>query len=202
MKVAGGTVATPVDPPAQFEDSWLPFPALPAEKLDLAREIDRLCQNAAIAAGSQFTRAELWQTLNLALGIASTALAAVVGVSAIGAFVSVKVVGAGALLTAVLGAINTALESGKKVESAAAAGNAYLRVRDALRQLGCVDLPSASVEDAREELRQLTNRLHEINASADLHGRLTRRLARRFRRVERRIYLIDNPAMDVRQRTY
>jgi hypothetical protein len=126
----------------------------------------------------------------------------VVGIAAIGAFVSIQVAGAGALLAAAIGAINNALESGKKSETAAAAGNAYLRVRDALRQLGCVDLPSVPAEEARAELRQLTARLHEVNASSDFHGRLTRRLGRRFRRVERRIYLVDNPSMDVRQRTY
>src|SRR5690349_5169842 len=101
-----------------FKKSWLPLPEIADEKHNIAREIDRMCQNAAVAAANQFARAEIWRAINLMLGIVSAVLATAVGVSALATFVGMRAVGIGALLAAALGAINSTLEPARKAERA------------------------------------------------------------------------------------
>lgn len=87
-----------------------------------------------------------------------------------------------ALAAAALAAVGTALSADKKSAAATAAGNAYIELRDELRQVRRLDLPVAPVVDTRQTIRELTARVHEVNKSAPIPGRWAWRAVQRAER--------------------
>ena len=128
-------------------------------------------RRADLSAQVQFTRSAYWNALDVALNVLTALLAGLAGVSSLAHVAGQTTAGFLALGAAALAAVNTALTADKRSSTASAAGNAYIDIRDAFRQVRRLDLSSKPIEQTRSEIRELSNRLHSINKEAPITGR-------------------------------
>jgi hypothetical protein len=145
---------------------------MPDRRSRLSEEVARVQHNAHFTANIQFAQAAIWRGIDLSLNIPTAALTAVAGSIALSTSSNSRLVGVLALVAAGIVAINTALDSARRQIGARECANAALEVRNAARQLLVVDIDAMETESVREELRNLTSRLDEINRIADQPSKL------------------------------
>jgi hypothetical protein len=134
----------------------------------IGEEARRLEESAMYSAQGQFERAKFWRGLNLSLGVVAAALAAVAGVVGLASDNARILSGALALAAAGIVSVLTTINADRRHSHAATAGNAYLEIQTAARQLHAVDLFHLDYGAARDRLGELTARRDEINKTADI----------------------------------
>lgn len=82
-----------------------------------------------------------------------------------------------ALVSAAFTSLVTTLGASRRAAAGQSAGNAYLEIQTAARQLLTIDLLRLDYDDARAQLQELTARRDEVNKTADVPSRLARRMA-------------------------
>ncbi|HRJ06323.1 MAG TPA: SLATT domain-containing protein [Candidatus Saccharibacteria bacterium] len=169
---------------------------LPKTHEALGHEIDRLHESAKWSSQGQFEQMKIWRLANLLFGLPAAVLAAISGGTGLANVHSADPSSTPAilaLLSAGFGAALTTLNPSRRVTQAQAAGNAYLEVQTAARQLLNVDLVEMSFADARAKLEELTVRRDEINKTADPPSRLAYwRAKRNLTKDGGQDYEIDN----------
>ncbi|NNN02853.1 MAG: SLATT domain-containing protein [Acidimicrobiaceae bacterium] len=142
----------------------------PARRQEIRDELERLEESAMFSSQAQFEQAKHWRRVNYFLGIPATALAAAAGGAELATATNHFVAGIMALLAAGLGAVLTTVNASHHMNQATSAANAYLEIQTASRQYRLIDLPSADVADARQQLAELTSRRDEQNKTAEPPG--------------------------------
>jgi hypothetical protein len=145
----------------------------------LRLELERLEQRVDLSAQVQFLRSAFWNALNIILSLLTALLAGLAGLSSLTDVAGQVAAGLLALAAAAMAAVNTALAADRRSSAASKAANEYIEIRDALRHARRLDLPASTAEQAREELRELTGRLHLVNKSAPITSRWAWRSALR-----------------------
>jgi hypothetical protein len=163
-----------------------------ADRRELSRELWRLKESVHGASQAQFWCATWWAGIGTSLNVLTALLAGFAGVSTLSETVGRVPAGVLSLAAAAFAAVGTALGAEKRATAASSAGNAYIAVRDELRQARRLDLPSTPASDMREHIRVFTRRIHEINKSAPVPSRLAWWASRR-----RRARLEGEPQTDV-----
>jgi hypothetical protein len=167
-------------------------------RIALSRELYRLKENVDRSARVQFRRSAWWNGVGATLNVITTLLAASAGVSSLSAIAGPLIAGFLALAAAALAAVNTALGADKRASVAATAGNSYIELRDTLRQIRRLDLPTSSTEDIRHQIRDLTERVHTINKAAPVPGRMAWRAVRRIEERDRARREAGDAELDLR----
>jgi hypothetical protein len=140
---------------------------LSPELQPIAQELDRLHESVLWSAQGQFEQMKLWRSLNLVLGVPAAVLAAISGGTGLAAKEVTPVPAVLALIAAGFGAALTTLNPSRRVTQSQAAGNAYLELQTALRQLLTINLVDMSKQDAVDALANLSARRDEVNRTAD-----------------------------------
>ncbi len=130
-------------------------------------ELERIEESAKWSAQCQFEQAKQWRGINLALGLPASSLAAVSGAAALASTTSRVVAGVIALVSAAFGALLTTVNASHRTNRATAAANSYLEIQTAARQARLIDLPTATPDEARSILAELTARRDEQNKTAE-----------------------------------
>jgi hypothetical protein len=114
--------------------------ALPdGQKRAIAVELRRLEESAMYGAQMQFEQAKRWRGVNLWLGLPASTLAAVSGATALAAATGRIAAGILALVSAAFGAVLTTVNASHRTNQAASAGNGYVAIQTAARQLRTID---------------------------------------------------------------
>jgi hypothetical protein len=150
-----------------------------ARRRAIGKELARLEERAKWSAQGQLEQAKIWRALNLWLGAPSAVAAAISGALVLTSDTLDVIGGCLALAAAAGGAILTTVNASYRANNATAAGNAYLEIQTAARRAGEVDLPWADLDDARQELGELSARMDEQNKTADPPGRRAYRRAKK-----------------------
>lgn len=166
---------------------------LDAGRGPIGDEARRLEEAAMYSAQGQFERAKFWRAVNLSLGIAAAILAAVAGVVGLASDSARILSGVLALIAAGMVSVLTTVNADRRHSQAAAAGNAYLEIQTASRQLYAVDLPHLDYDSARTRLGELTARRDEINKTADMASRRAYRRAQANVQQGGQRYQVDEP---------
>jgi hypothetical protein len=152
----------------------------------LGHELNQLQQDVQSSARAQFLRSRRWDGLGTVLNVLTAMLAGLAGVSTLAQVAGALVSGVLALAAAGLAAVSSALGTDKKSAASATAANAYIEMRDMLRHVRVLDLPAMPPGQVRQQIRELTDRIHAINKSAPIPGMLVRRKVRRDQEREAR----------------
>ena len=160
----------------------------------IAAEAARLHESGLYSAQGQFEAAKWWRGVNLVVGTAASAAAAVSG--ALGLHDPTKATWPAvlALFAAGLGAVLTTLNPSRRMTHAQSSANAYLELQTHSRQLLLVDLKRFGYNEAREVLKELTNTRDQLNKTADPPNRWDRRRAQRQVATGGQSYEIDDQA--------
>jgi hypothetical protein len=119
------------------------------------------------SAQGQFEQAKHWQSMNLWLGSLSAVSAAISGALVL-ARSGWDLVGGGlALLAAGGGAILTTVNASQRATKASSAANAYLEIQTSAKRAYRVDAPWIELDDARQLLQGLAERMDEQNKAAE-----------------------------------
>ncbi len=132
---------------------------------EIGQECSRLEEDAVHSSKAHLATAARWSTVHLFLGIPSTLVAALAGVSALQQ--NTQVAAVLALTAAVLTGISTFLNPERRASSHLAAGSRYLELRNKTRlfrsvQLGDIQEPGV----ATEKLVALCTRRDELNSDS------------------------------------
>lgn len=167
---------------------------MPESHASLAAEVHRIHESVAWSAQGQFEQMKVWRLANLVFGLPAAILAAVSGSTGLAEAHSTDPSSTPAILAlvaAAFGAALTTLNPSRRVTQAQAAGNAYIELQTAARQLLTIDLVTLSFEDAREELKGLSDRRDEINKTADPPSRYAYWRAKRNMKEGGQDYEVD-----------
>ncbi len=143
------------------------------------REVRRLEESAMWSAQMQLEGTKMWRAVNLTLGLPASTLAAVSGVTALVTTAGRVAAGIIALAAAAFGATLTTVNASHRMNQAASAGNAYLEIQTAARQMREIDLPTMDLDEARAALGELTARRDEQNKTAEPPSRRLYKRARK-----------------------
>jgi len=138
-----------------------------SQRKEIADELRRLEEDATYASQSQFETSKFWRLWHWLLGIPAAVLAAVAGFTGLASVTGRVPAAILALIAAVLGGLLTTVEPNKRVRQGQTAAVAYNEVRIGARQARLVDLPGAQLEDARGQLRELTEQKQQVDRVAE-----------------------------------
>jgi hypothetical protein len=164
------------------------------QRKEIAEELRRLEEDATYASQSQFEASKFWRLCHWVLGVPAAALAATAGFTGLASVTGRVPAAILALIAAVLGGLLTTVEPNKRVRQGQTAGVAYNEVRVGTRQARLVDLPGATLEDARNQLRELTEQKHQVDRVAEPPNSYAFRRARRNVEAGRLVHVVDVPA--------
>jgi len=153
-------------------------PLADARMSAISIELSRVEESAQYSAQIQFEQAKQWKSVNLALGLPASVLAAASGATALTAAAGRVAAGFLALASAAFGAILTTLNASHRMNQASAAGNAYLEIQTAARQAREIDLQGWDLDEARSALAELTARRDEQNKTAEVVNKRAYRRAK------------------------
>ncbi len=173
---ASGRCHTPSSTLGTVSDDFLEEPQ---RRKAIEVELLRLEESAMYSSQGQFEQTKQWRSLNYALGIPGSILAAASGATALAATAGRVTAGILAIAAAGLGAILTTINASHHMNQAASAANAYLEIQTAARQCREIDLPHLELEDARQQLAELTARRGEQNKTAEAPNRRAYKKAKR-----------------------
>ncbi|MED5550273.1 MAG: SLATT domain-containing protein [Pseudomonadota bacterium] len=130
-------------------------------KAAIARECERIEEDALHSAKGHFNTEAGWNRKHLALGIGSVLVASVAGQQA---FVDNTYVAAAlAFLAAFLAGLATFLSPEKRAEAHGRAGRHYSSLKNRTRVLRTVDLPNLDDEEARQRLETASEQRNDLN---------------------------------------
>jgi hypothetical protein len=133
----------------------------------ILNQLRELEDRAMWSAQGQFEQAKHWQSMNLWLGSVSAVAAAVSGALVL-AQSGLDLLGGGlALLAAGGGAILTTVNASQRATKASSAANAYLEIQTSAKRSQSVDVPWAPLDEARQMLQGLAERMDEQNKAAE-----------------------------------
>ena len=138
------------------------------DRNQIRREAERVHESAMYTSQTQFEYSKTWRSIDRWVGGAAASLAAVSAAGGLSEVFSAQWAGLIALLAALSGAIATTLGAPKAKDRAHSTANALLALQQDARIFINIDLPTMSVDDAREELRTLVARQQELNATAEI----------------------------------
>lgn len=151
---------------------------LKADLVAIGQEALRIHESALYSGQSQFEQAKIWRGINLWLGAPAAALAALGGSAVlasdswkIGEVPASAIGGSLALAAAALTAILTTVNASRRQTQSQSSGNAFLQLQTAARQFATIDISRLNYDDARDELKSLTNSRDELNKTADVPSR-------------------------------
>jgi len=134
---------------------------------DLANECSkegrRIEEDSLLSAKAHFEAAALWGQFHLWLGIPTTVIAAIAGISALKDYPTLA--GLLAMGVAALSALSTFLNPSGRQSAHLLAGNQYLALRNNARIFCSINL-ALSGDDTRAQLIELSDRRNELNAGS------------------------------------
>jgi hypothetical protein len=134
---------------------------------EIVKELKRQEEDATYASQSQFEMSKFWRWWHWLLGIPAAVLAAIAGFTGLASVTGRVPAAVLALIAAVFGGILTTVEPNKRLKQCQAAATAYNEVRVTARQTRRVELPSLSIDDARSQLRELTEQKLQVDRIAE-----------------------------------
>lgn len=149
-----------------------------AQRTAIRGEASRIHESAVFSAQGQFEAAKVWQTVHWSLG---GFVAMISALSAVLTFASEAQVLSGALavLAALAAAVLTTGRPDRLAERAAARGNDYTALRNDVRRLLRVQIPSDSVPALRKRLDSIAGRASGLDQEADPIPRFAYKAAKR-----------------------
>jgi hypothetical protein len=139
----------------------------PEQLMPIASELVRIEESCRYSQQGQFEQSKIWHNTNLWLGIPAAFTAAVAGTAILVSEEWQLVAGVLSLASAALATTITTLSAERRSDRAATAANAYRDIQTETRQLLLVDLRNLEFEEAREKLRNLTDRYGEVSRGAE-----------------------------------
>lgn len=138
-----------------------------ARRAAILEQLNELEYRAMWSAQGQFEQSKHWQSMNLWLGSLSAVSAAISGALVL-AQSGLDLVGGGlALVAAGGGAILTTVNASQRATKASAAANAYLEIQTSAKRAQTVDVLWVDLDDARQLLQGLAERMDEQNKAAE-----------------------------------
>jgi hypothetical protein len=160
----------------------------------LLAEVERIEEAATYSAQTQFSSGKFWRGLNLLLGTAAAALAAVAGATGLSEATGPETAAIIALVAAALAAVMTTLNAAQRAEQSRVSANAYLALQGDARVFRTIDLDRLDPDEARQRLVELIERRNTINDTAPVPAFLAYRLGRRNIAKGRQSYEVDKPS--------
>jgi hypothetical protein len=134
------------------------------ERCDRIREeAARVHESATYSSETQFEYAKRWRSVDRWVGSVAAGLAAIAGVGGLSKVVSVEWAGAIAILSALIGAVSASIAARQTTEKATVSANLYRALQQDTRIFMQIDLDSLSIEEARDALQKLVDRLQQLN---------------------------------------
>ena len=165
-----------------------------ARRKEIAEELLRLEEDSTYASQSQYEASKFWRLCHWVLGVPAAGLAATAGFTGLASVTGRVPAAILALIAAVLGGLLTTVEPNKRVRQGQTAAAAYNEVRVGARQARLIDLPGATLEDARSQLRELTEQKHQVDRVAEPPNTYAYWRARRNIEAGRLVHVVDVPA--------
>ena len=150
-----------------------------ARRAALKEELNELEDRAKFSAQGQFEQSKFWQRLNLGAGIATAVAAAVSGALVLAEAAFGFIGGMLALAAAAGGAVLTTSNAAQRASKAASTANSYLEIQNAIRRTRNIDLACSDLDDMRQVLETLSERMDEQNKTAEPIAAFAYRRARR-----------------------
>lgn len=139
------------------------------ERLSAIRaEAGNVHEAAMLASETQFEYAKRWRTVDRWIGTLAAALAAVAGVGGLSKLLSFAWAGGIAVASALVGAISASIAARRTTEKAAVSANSYRALQQDARIFLRIDLDTFAVEDARDGLQKLVDRLQQLNRESEI----------------------------------
>ena len=129
----------------------------------ICEEAARIHESATYSSETQFEYAKRWRSVDRWVGSVAAGLAAVAGVGGLSKVISVEWAGTIAILSALIGAISASIAARQTTEKATVSANLYRALQQDARIFMQVDLDGLSIEDARDALQKLADRLQQLN---------------------------------------
>lgn len=130
-------------------------------------QLSELEDRAKWSAQGQFEQSKHWQSMNLWLGSLSAVSAAISGALVLAQSGLDLAGGILALAAAGGGAVLTTVNASQRATKASSSANAYLEIQTSARRAQSVDVPWVEVDDARQLLQGLAERMDEQNKAAE-----------------------------------
>jgi len=131
-------------------------------------EAENVHEAATLASETQFEYAKRCRTVDRWIGTIAAALAAVAGVGGLSKILSVAWAGGIAIASALVGAISASIAARRTTEKATVSANSYRALQQDTRIFLRIDLDTFSVEDARDGLQKLIDRLQQLNRESEI----------------------------------
>lgn len=139
------------------------------ERLKAIRaEAENVHEAATLSSETQFEYAKRWRTVDRWIGTLAAALAAVAGVGGLSKLLSFAWAGGIAVASALVGAISASIAARRTTEKAAISANSYRALQQDARIFLRIDLDTFAVEDARNGLQKLVDRLQQLNRESEI----------------------------------
>jgi uncharacterized protein YhaN len=129
----------------------------------IREEAARIHESATYSSETQFEYAKRWRSVDRWIGSVAAGLAAVAGVGGLSKVISVEWAGTIAILSALIGAISASIAARQTTEKATVSANLYRALQQDTRIFIRIDLDNLSIEDARDALQRLADRLQQLN---------------------------------------
>jgi len=129
----------------------------------IREEAARIHESATYSSETQFEYAKRWRSVDRWVGSVAAGLAAVAGVGGLSKVISVEWAGTIAILSALIGAISASIAARQTTEKSTVSANLYRALQQDARIFLQIDLDSLSVEEARDILQRLVDRLQQLN---------------------------------------
>lgn len=136
--------------------------------MNIEKEIEKEClrleEDCIFSSKGHFVAASYWKAVHLWIGIPSSIMA---GIASVSAFKEETVLaGVLAIFVASLGAISTFLNPSNKSTEHTGAGNNYLMLRNKIRRFRNIELPTITVDDAKEKILTLGQQKDDLSSSS------------------------------------
>lgn len=158
-------------------------------------ESERLEEDALYSARGHFEAARTWGRAHLSLGIPTSLLAALAGVSAFNNHPLIA--GAAAIIVAALSSVSTFLNPSEKAQTYHLAGTGFNTVRSRARMFRQVRLLTTISDEAlASELEQLVARKNDLNEKSPIIPRPAFERARKGIESGEAAYAVDSKALN------
>jgi hypothetical protein len=137
-------------------------------KQQIRDEAKNVHEAATLSSETQFEYAKRWRSVDRWVGSAAAALAAVAGVGGLSKVLTVAWAGGIAIASALVGAISASIAARRTTEKAAVSANSYRALQQDTRMFLNIDLESMDLEEAREQLQELVDRLQQLNRESEI----------------------------------
>lgn len=138
-------------------------------KENLIKEARRIEEDSLYSAKGHFVAANFWSNFHLWIGVPTTILAAIAGVSALSQFDNHNIIaGFLAIIVAALTAVTTFLNPNERANSHLNAGNKYNSLRNEARIFCEIDScgENNSIQEITKQLKELAKQRDELNQNS------------------------------------